>query len=152
MNNWFIFILFLISFCLFPLKSNDIPESIKYLDRIENILSLESSNGFNWEYSESNAPFHWIKTEIPSNLKFNIHKNIYYLHTYFHLSRLPPEDLYLHINSISDRDKIYFNNVLIGSTGIFDSEYPTAYDKERIYKIPLNLILKSIFITVQAFF
>jgi hypothetical protein len=156
MNNWFIFILFLISFCLFPLKSNDIPESIKYLDRIENILSLESSNGFNWEYSESNAPFHWIKTEIPSNLKFNIHKNIYYLHTYFHLSRLPPEDLYLHINSISDRDKIYFNNVLIGSTGIFDSEYPTAYDKERIYKIPLILILteskNEILIEVQGVF
>jgi hypothetical protein len=156
MNNWFIFILFLISFCLFPLKSNDIPERIKYLDRIENILSLESSNGFYWEYSESNAPFHWLKTEIPSNLKFNFHKNIYYLHTYFHLSRLPPEDLYLHINSISDRDKIYFNNVLIGNTGIFDSEYPTAYDKERIYKIPLSLILterkNEILIEVQGVF
>ena len=90
MKNWLI--LFLLSFCLLPLYSNDIPEGIKSLDRFENILSLESSNGFNWEYSESNAPFHWLKTEIPSNLNFNFHKNIYFLYLvlilyyyYFHL-------------------------------------------------------------------
>ena len=156
MNHWLFYILFLLSICFFPLNSNDIQKRIKNLDRIENILSLESSNGFYWEYSLSNAPFHWLRTEIPSNLNINSHKIIYYLHTYFNLSKLPSKELYLHINSISDRDKIYFNNVLIGETGIFNSDFPTSYDKERFYKVPLNLILteskNELLIEVQGIF
>ncbi|NBU98854.1 MAG: hypothetical protein EBS19_11705, partial [Spirochaetia bacterium] len=121
MNNWLFSCLFLFSFSLSPLLSNEIPERIIKLEKIESILSLESSNGFVWEYSETKLPSHWLKIEIPSNPKNIFHKNTYYLHTFFYISQLPSEDLILHIHSISDRDKIYFNNVLIGSTGVFDS-------------------------------
>ena len=154
MNNWLFSCLFLFSFSLSPLLSNEIPERIIKLEKIESILSLESSNGFVWEYSETKLPSHWLKIEIPSNPKNIFHKNTYYLHTFFYISQLPSEDLILHIHSISDRDKIYFNNVLIGSTGVFDSDYPTAYDKERIYRIPLNLVdnKNEILIEIQGIF
>ena len=75
MNNWLFSCLFLFSFSLSPLLSNEIPERIIKLEKIESILSLESSNGFVWEYSETKLPSHWLKIEIPSNPKNIFHKN-----------------------------------------------------------------------------
>lgn len=48
--------------------------------------------------------------------------------------------LYLNMGYIDDVDEVYFNGKKIGSTGSFPPNYNTAFDAERIYFIPEELI------------
>lgn len=47
------------------------------------------------------------------------------------------KDLYLNMGPIDDFDQVYFNGQKIGETG---RETPKWWDKERVYKVPANLI------------
>jgi hypothetical protein len=48
--------------------------------------------------------------------------------------------LYLNMGYIDDVDEVYLNGHKIGSTGSFPPDYSTAYNAERIYYIPEELI------------
>lgn len=57
--------------------------------------------------------------------------------------RLPegtPGDLTLELGEISDRDRTYFNGILIGNTGDWEDPLAQAYDQIRRYKIPNHLL------------
>jgi len=47
---------------------------------------------------------------------------------------------FLELGYIDDVDQVYFNGILIGSTGSFPPDYTTAYDAKREYYIPGNII------------
>ncbi|MCE9501206.1 MAG: SpoIIE family protein phosphatase, partial [Leptospira sp.] len=46
----------------------------------------------------------------------------------------------IRLGAINDSDKTYFNGVLIGETGLWNSNLPQAYDKIRIYNVPEGLL------------
>jgi hypothetical protein len=48
--------------------------------------------------------------------------------------------MYLVLGYIDDVDEVYFNGVLIGSTGSFPPNYNTAYNAKRSYFIPESII------------
>lgn len=48
--------------------------------------------------------------------------------------------LYLNLGYIDDVDEVYINGHKIGSTGTFPPDYNTAYNAERIYYIPEEVI------------
>ncbi|MBP7283793.1 MAG: SpoIIE family protein phosphatase [Leptospiraceae bacterium] len=90
----------------------------------------------------------WIKHEIPS--KFNKADNgkpdikkIWIAKSLFFPATVQTNSISVRLGVISDRDRTYFNGVLIGATGEFGKPYPSAYDKVRIYEIPDNLIRKG---------
>lgn len=62
----------------------------------------------------------------------------------------------IRLGAISDRDRVYFNGILIGSTGKFDSDKPEGYDKVRMYSIPDNLIHRNqknlLLVEIQSYF
>jgi hypothetical protein len=49
--------------------------------------------------------------------------------------------LYLNMGYIDDVDEVYFNGRKIGSTGSFPPHYSTAYNAQRIYYIPEDIII-----------
>ncbi len=52
----------------------------------------------------------------------------------------PKSKLILRVDNIDDADEVYFNGVLIGSTGGFPPKVETAYDKGRTYVIDSKII------------
>jgi hypothetical protein len=49
-------------------------------------------------------------------------------------------DVYLRLGKIDDVDEVYFNGKLIGGRGSFPPKYETAYDQDRKYIVPKDLI------------
>jgi len=50
------------------------------------------------------------------------------------------ENLYLNLGFIDDVDEVFVNGVLIGFSGTFPPNYLTAYNAERIYTIPKEIV------------
>ena len=46
----------------------------------------------------------------------------------------------LELGYVDDVDESYFNGVKIGQTGSFPPNYSTAYNAQRLYDIPLNIV------------
>lgn len=64
--------------------------------------------------------------------------------------------LALRLDEISDRDRVYLNGRLFGSTGVWDSPAPQGYDRHRLYTIPDGMIRKGevnlLLVQVKGFF
>ena len=64
--------------------------------------------------------------------------------------------LAVRLGEVSDRDRVYFNGQLIGSTGQWDAPRPQAYDRHRIYPIPPDVVRPGranvILVQVQGYF
>ncbi|NCN10024.1 MAG: SpoIIE family protein phosphatase [Leptospira sp.] len=62
----------------------------------------------------------------------------------------------IRLGIISDKDRVYWNGTLIGSTGDFKNNSAEAYDKIRIYKIPTSLLIpgkvNNLFIEIKPYF
>ncbi|MCF7765221.1 MAG: response regulator [Verrucomicrobia bacterium] len=60
------------------------------------------------------------------------------------------------LGEISDCDQTYFNGVLIGSTGVWESDRAQAYDRVRTYFVPESLVRKGernvILVRVKRYF
>ena len=58
--------------------------------------------------------------------------------------RLKPDQdtgsLYLRLGQIDDVDEVYLNGKLIGFSGMFPPDYITAYNVDRVYRIPPELL------------
>jgi AraC-like DNA-binding protein len=52
----------------------------------------------------------------------------------------PVRALGVRLGKISDADEVYFNGALIGKSGQFPPHQVSAYDKKRLYEIPVQLI------------
>ena len=99
----------------------------------------------------------WQTYKVPSNLNSEIvqtKNKIWIRRKFVFPENLSNQQLAIRLGIISDRDKTYFNEVLIGSTGIFGSPIPQSYDKLRVYEIPQYLVQKenTILIEVERFF
>ena len=86
----------------------------------------------------------WKRVNIPGNLvKQGFVQNgksvVWYLKT-LAITKKTGRTLALRIGAINDRDRVYFNGVLIGATGDWNAERPVSYNKVRIYEIPHELI------------
>lgn len=104
------------------------------------IPSLIYSNDFQWFVSTDQVTWKEVPT-IPSNLNYYLEDSSIdeiFLKTNFNLPLTPPEKpMAIRLGIILDRDRVYLNNVLIGETGVWDSSKPQAYDKIRIYELPI---------------
>ncbi|MCB1317919.1 MAG: hypothetical protein KDK27_18265, partial [Leptospiraceae bacterium] len=62
----------------------------------------------------------------------------------------------LELGIIGDRDVLYVNGVQVGHTGTWDAAGPQAYDRERVYVLPENILnrngLNVILIKVRGYF
>ena len=66
-------------------------------------------------------------------------RTVWYRRALFFPSRLPTR-LSIRLGEISDIDRAYFNGQQIGGVGDFSSRAFQAYDRHRIYDIPMHLV------------
>ena len=137
--------------------------SFQIIKSLDEITSLDSSANSKWylsteeinptefttkyfDYGTNSNP--WIEYKIPSNYnkieqgKPEIHR-IWLMKSILLPENFSANSISVRLGTVSDRDKTYFNGVLIGETGEFGSSQPRAYDKVRIYEIPSSLIRKG---------
>ncbi len=171
-------ILFFLVFSVFTSISSQsqkkfIPQTISSL---EVVTSLDSDAPSDWfvttddlnpeefsgKYLETGEnKLEWITHKIPSQFnkakhdKPDIHK-IWIAKSLLFPATVKTNSISIRLGVISDRDRTYFNGVMIGATGEFGKPYPSAYDKVRIYEIPDNLIRKGaenlLLIEVEEYF
>ena len=86
----------------------------------------------------------WDKIQVPGsweNQGFHGYNGYAWYRTDFliedNFSTMP---LYLSLGYIDDVDEVYINGNLIGKTGSFPNNYTTAYNANRIYRIPKNIL------------
>ena len=73
----------------------------------------------------------------------------------FFLKEIPRRQLAFRLGEISDRDRAFLNGRLIGETGRFDATEPFAYDRTRLYEIPLGILrpgVNVLLVQVQGYF
>ena len=155
--------------CFANVKSEDTESINQSLHKAQNqIISLDSET--EWEYTideiekenilkNNYDQLDWKKYKVPSNLQskeVDAKKRIWIRRKIIIPESMANRQLALRLGIISDRDRTYFNNVLIGTTGCFGSPEPQSYDKIRIYEIPQSLIQigkeNTILIEVERFF
>jgi hypothetical protein len=118
----------------------------------ENLVMLQSLRG-NWQFSigvndewisQKFDDSSWESIKAPSPWEdqgFNGYNGYAYYRKKINISQnYKGRMLYLNLGYIDDVDEVYFNGDKIGSTGSFPPEYNTAYNAERIYYIPEELI------------
>lgn len=57
--------------------------------------------------------------------------------------------LALRLGVIRDRDRVYWNGELIGSSGQWDAELPQAYDRRRLYEVPAEKVRAKNLLLIQ---
>lgn len=86
----------------------------------------------------------WARIEVPSYWEgrgYEGYNGYAWYRTSFRIAkRYNDVGLYLLLGRIDDVDEVYLNGVLIGSKGSFPPHFSTAYDQERRYFIPKNLL------------
>lgn len=137
-----------------------IPQVISSLEEITNLDTNKNSNWFVStedlnpdEFSRNyldkgENKVEWISHIVPSRFvkanynKPDLHK-IWIAKTFIFPPTINTNSVSIRLGTISDRDRTYFNGILIGATGEFGQNYPSGYDKVRIYEIPDNLLRKG---------
>ncbi|AYV57367.1 stage II sporulation protein E [Leptospira kmetyi] len=149
-------------------------ETIQTISTLDEVVSLDSTRDHNWEIALQKIDpvsfsYSFLNGKKNSNVRFEPYKapGVY---------KLPDESIEtvtivkkfiapkewkttavaVRLGTLTDKDKTYFNGVLIGATGDMNSVYPQAYDKIRIYPIPNELIRKGetniLVVEVKKFF
>lgn len=159
-----IFLFFLISSLFTQIYSQSIQKfEPQVVQSLEEITSLDSGNNSTWyvnlgeinpnEFSlkyldKGENNLEWITHIVPSRFvkenynKPNIHK-IWLAKSVILPNIIQTNSVGIRLGTISDRDRTYFNGILIGATGEFGQTYPSGYDKVRIYEVPTNIIRKG---------
>ncbi len=158
-------ILFLLIFSFFSNLYSQTEKKFtpQVISSLEEVTSLDSSANSNWfvsmedlnpdefsrKYLENKEnKLDWILHTVPSRFtkanynKPELHK-IWIAKSFILPSTIQTNSVSIRLGTISDRDRTYFNGILIGATGEFGQSYPSGYDKVRIYEIPDNLIRKG---------
>ncbi|WCL48058.1 SpoIIE family protein phosphatase [Leptospira sp. GIMC2001] len=149
-------------------------QNVLDLDSVVDLGGLEQDS--NWYITKDRFSIETLEKNLPSNSsntvewrKYNPPSSLFNLYpdwagnrnfTAVKLIHLPAKweapHISIRLGIISDRDKLYINGNYIGGMGEFGSEYPQAYDRIRIYKIP-NSVLKpdsvnTILVELETFF
>lgn len=86
----------------------------------------------------------WESIYVPSSWEEHGYKDYNGYAWYRRHIRIPKktvkENLFLYLGRIDDVDEVYFNGRLIGSTGDFPPDFKGAYETQRRYFIPHDLI------------
>lgn len=123
--------------------------------------SIYELSKWNWYFTdidpflkENEKQINWQAIQIPSNPKEYTKKSEIWYRVVIK-SQLPlKESLGINLGIISDRDRVYWNGVKIGETGRWDSPYPEAYDRTRIYEVPPYLVKEEneLIVHVKGYF
>lgn len=100
----------------------------------------------------------WKPVAVPSDL--GAHRTSGRQEAFYRKAFIVSEDtrqsLSLRLGEISDRDIVYLNGNRLTSTGQWDSPFPQAYDRVRVYELPDDLLIKGgvnvLVVHVQGFF
>ncbi|MBW7857401.1 MAG: hypothetical protein H3C43_03675, partial [Leptonema sp. (in: Bacteria)] len=127
-----------------------------------NIQSLTQNLSTNTEANQIDNPgAGWLAAPLPGNvIKLGIipkdSQRAVFMRRFFLSPNEPNENYAVRLGKISDRDRVYFNGVLIGGSGDFSSTAPQAYDKIRLYEIPTQLLkpgkMNVIVIDIEKYF
>lgn len=111
-----------------------------------NIQTLTQNLSANTEANQIDSPgVDWLAAPLPGNvIKLGIipkdTQRAIFMRRFFLSQNEPNQNYAVRLGKISDRDKVYFNGVLIGASGEFNSKRPQSYDKIRLYEIPTQLL------------
>ncbi|TGL63977.1 stage II sporulation protein E [Leptospira ognonensis] len=106
------------------------------------------------------SSLNWKKIRVPGNIIKQLPelqgKKEIILARWIQLPSNLSNNLSLRLGVINDCDEVFWNGIKIGATGDWNSKYPQAYDKIRIYPIPSNLVRNGgnhlLLIRVKPFF
>ncbi|MFQ5649523.1 MAG: response regulator [bacterium] len=106
------------------------------------------------------APGGWVPTKVPGAVELTLEAirtaDEYWYRKAVVLPETIETDLVVEFEDISDRDSTYFNGILIGQTGKWNSRVAQAYDQPRLYRIPRELIRPGktnlILVKIQRYF
>jgi hypothetical protein len=101
--------------------------------------------GDNPEWSKVNFDdSNWKKIYVPSPWEEEGYQGYdgyaWYRRTVVIPSSYVNRNLILELGYIDDVDEVFFNGVKIGQAGSFPPYYSTAYNAQRLYEIPLNVV------------
>ena len=86
----------------------------------------------------------WETLRVPRNWEDNGYPGYdgfaWYRTTFKLPASLEEKSLWLHLGYIDDVDEVYVNGHLVGSTGEFPPDYETAYDRNRVYALPHDVL------------
>ncbi len=103
---------------------------------------------------ENEKQITWNYIKVPGNVKGQTQKSEIWYKVNIKYQMPLKETLGINLGIISDRDRVYWNGVMIGETGDWDSTYPQAYDRVRIYEIPPYLVKEEneLIVHVKGYF
>jgi hypothetical protein len=134
------FILILLTSSLFFFSCEYHPEKIREL-KGQWKFSIGDNN--EWANPGFNDKF-WDRVYVPSSWEdqgYRGYNGFAWYRRHVTISkRYEKTSLYLFIGKIDDVDEVYFNGKLIGSSGTFPPDYKGAWEIQRRYPIPHNLI------------
>lgn len=97
----------------------------------------------------------WTSIVVPQ-ARFKLADNEMWYRLPFQIKNIGDQQLALMPGSISDRDRVYLNGKLIGFTGCWNATDAQAYDRVRIYPLPMRLLrldgINYIHIQVQGYY
>lgn len=120
-----------------------------YAESQKEIINLEGSWKFtigdNPDWSNPNYDDKdWENISVPNSWEVNGFEDYngfaWYRKSFSIKEKLNEEFVYLYLGRIDDADEVYLNGKLIGSLGIMPPNPTTAYNIERKYAIPVNLL------------
>jgi sialate O-acetylesterase len=111
----------------------DLKGSWKFHIGDKSLWSSQEYDDSNWEYIK--APSAW------EDQGFNGYDGFAWYRKKFDGRKLNKnEGYYLNLGFIDDTDEVYLNGKLIGFSGFMPPKFKTAYNSERIYTIPYEVI------------
>jgi len=103
----------------------------------------DDSKWANPQYNDSD----WDKISVPGNWEdqgYNDYNGYAWYRKSFRIDEIPANTtIYLLMGRIDDCDVIYLNGTEIGHSGKFPPDFKTAYDRDRKYIIPADLLKKD---------
>ena len=141
----FLFTFFMLAFIgIANSQTVHLPKYWKYRMEDKTEFSKKNNNDAGWQ--KVTVPLSWTKLGI------NKEKSIGWYRTNTTLpASMVGKDLVISLGTIDDADETYFNGVKIGATGKFPPGNQSAWDVERSYVIPKNLVQKENAIAVRVY-
>ena len=130
-------------FILFAFSNNSAAEDLRKIVNLSGSWKFSIGDDNSWaspEFDDSD----WDNITVPSKWEDQGY-NDYNGYAWYRKSFIVNDfstygDVYLRLGRIDDVDEVYFNGRLIGGMGTFPPKYETAYNQDRKYIIPKDLI------------
>ncbi len=143
-KNIFLSYCFLLLYCIVGGQNFSFPAQWKFKMEDKNVFNQEKYHDADWQLVT--VPLSWTK------LNLNQEKSIGWYRVRVVLPNLLlGKDLVVSLNTINDADEIYFNGVKIGATGKFPPNDQSAWDVERNYVVPKELVKNENLIAIRVY-